>query len=211
MIGRLRSIAICFALICSPIVQVAAQQSGQPQTSPQSPPQSRPAPRSPQSPAQAPQNRKPPAPSDQGSAPSPAGQGALQVLDRGWRVACQSPASDRNQLICSVVFEAFRDSGQRLLAIELNRDAAGQRVLVTTPLGVNLFSPVEIVIDQGPPVRATYQTCQTGGCVALAPRGVDAAALQRASELEIRFESAGQRIGVPVPLAGFSAALKRAE
>jgi invasion protein IalB len=110
-----------------------------------------------------------------------------------------------------VIFEAFRENGQRLLAIELVREGADQRILLTTPLGVNLLSPPEIVVDRGAPQRATYQTCQTGGCVALAPRGVDPASLARAGELEIRYETAGQKIGIPIPLAGFGAAMKRAD
>ena len=133
------------------------------------------------------------------------------MLDRGWRVVCQSPANNRNLMQCNVIFEAFRENGQRLLAIELVREGADQRILLTTPLGVNLLSPPEIVVDRGAPQRATYQTCQTGGCVALAPRGVDPASLARAGELEIRYETAGQKIGIPIPLAGFGAAMKRAD
>lgn len=143
-------------------------------------------------------------------AASPAASG-LAVLDRGWRVVCQSPANNRNFMQCNVIFEAFRENGQRLLAIELMREGAEQRLLLTTPLGVNLASPPEIVVDRGAPQRATYQTCQAGGCVALAPRGVEPGSLVRAGELEIRYETAGQKIGIPVPLAGFAAAMKRAE
>jgi invasion protein IalB len=146
------------------------------------------------------------------AAPAPAqAASGLAVLDRGWRVVCQSPANNRNLMQCNVIFEAFRENGQRLLAIELVREGADQRILLTTPLGVNLLSPPEIVVDRGAPQRATYQTCQTGGCVALAPRGVDPASLARAGELEIRYETAGQKIGIPIPLAGFGAAMKRAD
>jgi invasion protein IalB len=211
VISHLRPVAVCAAIVASAPIGVAAQPAAPSQSQTPSPAQSRPAPRPPQPSVQAPQTRAPAPASDHGAASATVGQGALQVLDRGWRVTCQSPASDRNQLLCSVVFEAYRDSGQRLLAIELIRDAAGQRVLLTTPLGVNLIAPAEIVIDQTPPLFAPYQICQPGGCVAMAPVGVNAAALQRGKDLEVRFEIAGQKIGVPVPLAGLSAAIKRAQ
>ncbi len=203
-----RSMPLILALLA--LVMGAAPAPAQQPPSPQAQPvpappaaPSRPAAR----PAQATGQAQPAA--AQGSPPpAPAG---LQILDRGWRVVCQSPANNRNLMQCNVIFEAFRDNGQRLLAIELVREGGETRILLTTPLGVNLLAPVEIAIDRGAPLRAAYQTCQSGGCVALAPRGVDAASLGGAREVEVRFETGGQKIGIPVPMAGFAAAIKRAE
>ena len=195
-------------------------QPAQAQPAPSQPAQPRPAQRAPQNSSQS-QSAAQGGGSAGGAAPPPtapatpaapaAASGGLQILDRGWRVVCQSPANNRNLMQCNVIFEAFRDNGQRLLAIELIREGGDQRVLLTTPLGVNLVAPVEVVIDRGPPLRAAYQTCQTAGCVALAPRGVDPVSLGRAGEMEVRFETGGQKIGIPIPLAGFTAAMKRAE
>lgn len=161
---------------------------------------------------QAPQAQPAPRPAPAATPATATAPAELPIVDRGWRVVCQSLASDRSALQCVVLFEAFRDTGQRLLALEIGREGTERRLFVTAPLGVSLAAPLDFAIDKSAPVKAAYQVCQAAGCIAAAPlRAQDLEALRRGKVLTVSYEIGGQKLSMPVSLDGFSAAMRRAE
>jgi invasion protein IalB len=139
---------------------------------------------------------------------------AAEAVDvqQGWRVICQSTGADRSQLQCNVLMEVFRPNGQRLTSIEVLPAKAARRFFVTAPLGTSLASKVQIKLDAAPPRSLDFQLCQPAGCIAsVTLTEPEWTTLLKARTVSVSYEFGGQKIDVPVSMAGFAAAARRAE
>jgi invasion protein IalB len=127
-------------------------------------------------------------------------------------VICQSPDASRSTLLCRVLFEAFSENGQRVVAAEILRDGDKRVLVVTTPLGTQLTKPLEIKLDQMGLPSAPYEQCQPVGCQARLPLN-DAllASLKKAKAMTIAFDFGGKKVTLPVSLAGLGLALAKAD
>nr|WP_272211199.1 invasion associated locus B family protein [Marinicella sp. W31]MDC2877087.1 invasion associated locus B family protein [Marinicella sp. W31] len=152
------------------------------------------------------------APVNQAFSALPEGASSLNETYQDWRVTCVSDGTNDR---CAMTFEqVMKDSGQRVLAIELNAPTAdsAQGVLIM-PFGLALAQGVSLNVDtetDGPTFG--FSTCMPQGCIV--PVKLSAANLDTLKNGGILHVSAvpidgGDRIDIQVSLKGFTAAYNR--
>lgn len=144
----------------------------------------------------------------------PGGASSLQETYQDWQVACvQQEAGKR----CAMLQQQAQQNGQRILSVELV-PAAGQNVLggaLVLPFGLALEAGVTLQVDEtGAPQPQRFSTCLPAGC--LVPLSFNEAmlgGLRSGTALNVNATAManGQPVALSVSLAGFSAALERAQ
>ncbi|MEF0943080.1 invasion associated locus B family protein [Rhizobium sp. BR 362] len=139
----------------------------------------------------------------------PNGASSLQETYQDWSLACHGvPQTD-----CAVSQQQTQQNGQRMMAIELRRNAdgtlAGNLVL---PFGLALDAGVVLQIDDAAPQKPLrFSTCLPAGC--LVPLSFDAktvVALKTSSSLEIKLQRMdAKEVTLPISLKGLAGAVGR--
>ncbi|MET3600000.1 invasion associated locus B family protein [Martelella mangrovi] len=152
------------------------------------------------------------APVGQTFAALPDGASSLNETYQDWRVTCVSDGTNDR---CAMVHnQVAKDSGQRVLTVELNAPAADQaQGVLVMPFGLALAEGVSLTIDtdsDGPTFG--FSTCLPQGC--LVPIQFDAAMLDRLKNggvLHVRAKpvDGSDRVDIQASLNGFTAAFNR--
>lgn len=136
---------------------------------------------------------------------------SVQALVSGWQTLCRSAQKD-GKLNCTVFLEVVNAADKsRVVSVEVGRDGKGHTMLVSTPLGVDLKSGVEIQIDAKAQAKPVFSSCMPQGCIAGLPLS-DAllSAMQSGSALAVRFTGQnGNSLKADIPLSGFAVAFKK--
>ncbi|WFU13313.1 invasion associated locus B family protein (plasmid) [Rhizobium sp. CB3090] len=139
----------------------------------------------------------------------PNGASSLQETYQDWSLACQSTP----QAICTVSQQQTQQNGQRVMAIELRRNAdgtlAGNLIL---PFGLALDAGVVLQIDDAAPQKPLrFSTCLPAGC--LVSLGFDAkavVALKTGTSLKVKVQGMdAKELTLPISLKGLPAAVDR--
>ena len=127
-----------------------------------------------------------------------------------WTVRCR-PIGDQDKMLCEMiqVVPAKNQQGTiASLAVGRMPDDEDVRLVMQLPLGVHLPAGVSIKIGDAEIVRAEFQSCFSGSCVARA--SLDEGAIGRmkaAATMTISFQDRARRNAVvEVSLKGFTAA-----
>ena len=141
----------------------------------------------------------------------PGGARSLTESHGDWAVVCTVRPEDGP--LCTISQQqSSRETGQRVLAVELR--PLGDRVAgaVSLPLGLDLESGVRLRIDDAGQVPLRYKTCRPGGClVELSFDGAALEALRAGSVLNIvALTTDLTELPLAVSLTGFTSALVRA-
>ncbi|MBB4120501.1 invasion associated locus B family protein [Martelella radicis] len=142
----------------------------------------------------------------------PDGASSLNETYQDWRVTCVSDGTtDRCAMIHSQV---AKDSGQRVLTIELNAPATDRaQGMLIMPFGLALAKGVTMTIDtDGTGATFGFSTCLPQGC--LVPIEFDANMLERLKNGGVLHIMAtpidgSDRIDISASLKGFTAAFNR--
>jgi invasion protein IalB len=136
----------------------------------------------------------------------------IKTVDSGWQVICRPNQPDRTKLICTALFETQTAAEHvRISAIEIGKTDKGYVAAVTTPLGMNLKSGIELQLDGSKFAQAAYSSCLNTGCVAEVPL-TDAmyASLQKGKSLSLSFSDLqGSTLKSEAALTGLPAALAK--
>lgn len=135
---------------------------------------------------------------------------SLSEMYQDWRIACsvQEPA-----MICSLSQDQVQQSGQRLLAVEMQRHPDGSATAtLLLPFGILFDQGVALQIDdQSSLPSLKFRTCLPSGCLAVF--SVDPSTLGKmrsGSVLKLTVTTAAEtQLTFPVSLRGLSAALDR--
>ena len=128
----------------------------------------------------------------------------------GWVTKCVS-AARRENLDCNVEQTVvLTRTGQQLLSVVVRvaPDSRQPAIMIHLPLGLFVPAGVTIQLDGQKSQRLEVQTCNLKGCYAgSAVSGKMLAAMKKGERLTITFEDLPKnKISVPVPLKGFTAA-----
>jgi len=145
------------------------------------------------------------------SAPTfPGGATSVQESYSDWQVSC---AISGEAKVCSMIQQQTnRETGQRVLAIELRKTEAGMGGALMLPFGILLESGVTLQIDGGAAGdNLRFRTCVPNGCLVPLDFGSEfVSALVRGGQLNIAtVAEGGNDITFSVSLRGFSAASSR--
>lgn len=141
----------------------------------------------------------------------PGGASSLQETYEAWSLGCQGTP----QTVCAISQQQVQQNGQRVLAIELKREAdgalAGNLIL---PFGLRLDAGAALQIDTAAPQQPLrFSTCLPGGC--LVPLNFDAetvTALRGGTLLKVNVQSIdAKEVPLSISLKGLAAALDRLE
>ena len=130
---------------------------------------------------------------------------SIQTADTGWQVICRSLATDRQKLTCSLTHEVFSANDRsRLVALEISKSDKGRALLVSTPMGVNLTSGVEVSLDGASPLKGQFSSCQGNGCVSVIELSdANIASFKKSKISAVSFSDLrGAKIKIDVSLAG---------
>ncbi|WP_144409587.1 invasion associated locus B family protein [Martelella endophytica] len=142
----------------------------------------------------------------------PEGASSINEDYQDWRVACVSV--DNNDRCSMLHNQVAKDSGQRVLSIELTAPTAdGLQGIVLMPFGLALANGVTLNIDtatDGP--KFGFSTCLPQGCIA--PIRFDAAMIDKlknggALNITATVVDSGEPINITASLKGFTAAYNR--
>ncbi|MCA1406499.1 invasion associated locus B family protein [Ensifer sp. IC3342] len=148
-----------------------------------------------------------PAAAQEATSKLPGGASSLQETYEAWSLACQGMP----QTVCAISQQQVQQNGQRVLAIELKREADGALTgTLVLPVGLSLDAGATLQIDAAapqPPLR--FSTCLPGGClVPLTFNGEAVAALRAGKALKINVQGMDKKeVGLSVALKGLAAAL----
>jgi invasion protein IalB len=137
-------------------------------------------------------------------------QGAVKATHGEWQVRCEPAAAGREQcaLVQNVVTE---DKGNLGLVVIVVRTADGNGWLlrVVAPLNILLPAGLGLKIDRTDIGRAGFVRCLVSGCIAEVVMDAQLLAQFRsgATATFVVFPTPEEGVGIPVPLAGFSAGL----
>lgn len=141
----------------------------------------------------------------------PGGASSLQETYEAWSLACQGMP----QTICAISQQQVQQNGQRVLAIELKREADGALTgNLVLPFGLQLDAGATLQIDAAAPQQPLrFSTCLPGGClVPLNFNGEASAALRGGTVLKVNVQSIdGKEVPLSIQLKGLAAALDRLE
>ena len=140
----------------------------------------------------------------------PNGASSLREAYQDWSVAC---SIRENAKTCSLSQDQVQQNGQRLLAVEVHRNADGSATAtLLLPFGILLDAGVTPQIDEQPPLPPLrFRTCQPSGC--LATFSIDPPTLARLREgsvLKLNVRTVAEtQMTFPVSLRGLTVALDR--
>jgi len=130
-----------------------------------------------------------------------------------WAARCSSDSRTGTPECLMEQSVVMSNNGQLLAAVTLRQppDGAQPVMMIRTPFGLYLPAGLRIAVDEQPIKTLPLQTCDGSGCYAgdvVAPELL--AAMKNGTTLQVTFQDAAQRdIGVPVSLAGFTAAYEK--
>jgi invasion protein IalB len=140
----------------------------------------------------------------------PGGANSLREVHGDWIVLCNAQEAAK---ACAMQQELrVQQSGQLVLAVELQPTASGATGNLVLPFGLSLAKGATYQIDEGSVVPLSYRTCLPVGCVA--PVAFDAmtlAALRRGTSLKVTVSPDGDLpdMSWSASLQGFSSAYDR--
>jgi invasion protein IalB len=149
--------------------------------------------------------------SGQGASSLPGGATSLRETYDDWVVACAVPQSGKT---CAMQQELkAQQTGQRVLAIELQPKGAGAAGTLVLPFGLALANGASLQIDDGAagtPLR--FSTCLPAGCIV--SLDLDAkmlAGLRKGTALNVKVTPAdgGAETQLAISLKGFASAFDR--
>jgi invasion protein IalB len=140
----------------------------------------------------------------------PGGATQMQETHGEWRVTCAQPGG---QKVCTLSQQlADQSSRQLVVGIELKATttdkAEGTLVL---PFGLAVSKPIELQVDEGPPLTRTFRTCVPIGClVDVSLEAQTLKALRGGTALHVTATAdGGKEVAFQLPLKGFASALDR--
>jgi len=140
----------------------------------------------------------------------PGGASTVQESYSDWRVNCAISGESK---VCSMIQQQTnRETGQRVLAIELRQAEAGMNGALILPFGILLENGVTLQVDGGPVSdNLRFRTCFPTGCLVPLDFGSEfVSALVQGGQLNIAtVAEGGNDISFAVSLRGFSAASSR--
>lgn len=147
------------------------------------------------------------------------GPSALSETYRDWNVVCQvqqTAAVDGTALaqrVCEMTQQlTLTETGQRLIAAGIQRDAAGTGAATfVAPFGLLLAAGLRIEVAGAEPQGMGFLTCLPDGCIARDLLGAETVAALRAGETAIIRMTAlsGEDLTPALSLSGFTAAWNR--
>jgi invasion protein IalB len=141
----------------------------------------------------------------------PGGARSLTESHGDWVVVCST--RPESTPLCSISQQQrSRQTGQRVLAIELRPVGSGVEGAMSLPLGLDLESGVRLRIDDAGEAPLRFKTCRASGCIVeLRFDGAALDALRAGSALNVlTLSTEREELPWAFSLAGFSAALARA-
>lgn len=133
-----------------------------------------------------------------------------------WVVRCVSPAATEGQpapaRICEMTQELQQQqTGQRVLAVSVQKAESGGRLTVVAPFGLLLSEGVKLSVGETPVAALGFTTCLPAGCIAVSD--LEAAALDtlKAGDQAVveMTDTNAQPVKVNLSLKGFTAAWNR--
>ncbi|MCZ4094706.1 invasion associated locus B family protein [Sinorhizobium psoraleae] len=152
-----------------------------------------------------------PAAAQEATSKLPGGASSLQETYEAWSLSCQGTP----QTVCAISQQQVQQNGQRVLAIELKREADGALTgTLVLPFGLLLDAGAALQIDEEQSrTSLRFSTCLPAGClVPLSFDGKTVAALRTGNALKINVQGVDKKeVGLSVALKGLAAALDRLE
>jgi len=138
-------------------------------------------------------------------------QGVVKSKYGDWEIRCETPAgaaAEQCALIQSVVAEDKNNVNLVVIVIKTS-DGKSRLLRVVAPLGVLLPKGLGLKIDRVDIGRAGFVRCLATGCIAEVVMDPQLLAQFRSGNTAtfVIFPSPEEGVGIPVPLAGFSAGL----
>ncbi|MGK9286654.1 invasion associated locus B family protein [Sinorhizobium meliloti] len=153
----------------------------------------------------------PPTMAQEATSKLPGGASSLQETYEAWSLGCQGTP----QTVCAISQQQMQQNGQRVLAIELKREADGALTgNLVLPFGLRLDAGATLQIDTAAPQQPLrFSTCLPGGClVPLTFNGEAVAALGGGTLLKVNVQSIDAKdVPLTISLKGLAAALDRLE
>ncbi|WP_027993438.1 invasion associated locus B family protein [Sinorhizobium meliloti] len=140
----------------------------------------------------------------------PGGASSLQETYETWSLTCQSTP----ERVCAISQQQVQQNGQRVLAIELKREADGLTGNLVLPFGLQLNAGATLQIDAETPQQPLrFSTCLPAGCLVTLNFNTEAvAALGGGTVLKVTVQSIdGKEVPLTIQLKGLAAALDRLE
>jgi invasion protein IalB len=157
------------------------------------------------------------APRQQGAAPQQGGGAPLELTERqfqDWMVRCGRP-NQQGPEVCEMQQEQVDREDRTVMAVAVGRVPGTSEVglLILLPLGILLPAGVTMQIDGGAEIPLQVERCERQGCRIeriLEPDLLNR--LKAGTKATVYFEAVDprgerQRLGVPISLLGFTAAL----
>ena len=129
-----------------------------------------------------------------------------------WLMRCDNAGKEFECSLSQTIL--LQKTGQRLLSVVVRKPPKGEgtALMLHLPYGLHFPSGITVRVDAGKVETLQVQTCDEKGCYAGAPIAADRlSAMQSGEKLVVGFKDLKQQsINVPVPLAGFAEAYKKA-
>ena len=133
-----------------------------------------------------------------------------------WVVRCVSPAAVEGQpapaRICEMTQELQQqNTGQRVLAVSLQKAETTTRLTVVAPFGLLLSEGVKVSVGETPVAALGFTTCLPAGCIAVSDLDVTAVDTLAAGDQAVveMIDTNTQPVKVNLSLKGFIAAWNR--
>lgn len=144
----------------------------------------------------------------------PGGATSLREVHGDWVVNCTlAGAGEQARKLCTMLQEQNNaNTGQRVIAMELQATADGGTATFVLAFGLDLASGVVLQVDEGERGAVLpFRTCLPGGCIVTTAVGADLlAALRGGTALKVHTKADGGRDAMfSLSLAGFSGAYDR--
>jgi len=141
---------------------------------------------------------------------------SLTETYKSWVVRCATPTAVEGQevpaRICEMVQELRqKKSGQRLLAMALQRNEKGASLTFIAPFGLLLSAGLKVAVDGAVVAQGGFRTCLPRGCVSainLAPEALDKFIAGETATITMQ-NTNGRELSLTLSLAGFTAAWNR--
>jgi invasion protein IalB len=157
------------------------------------------------------------APQQQGAPQEGAAQPEVELTERqfqDWMVRCGRPEG-QEQEVCEMQQQQIDDQDRTVMAVAVGRVPGTSNVVlgVLLPLGILLPAGVTMQIDSGATIPLQVQLCQRQGCrIEMLLESDLLSRLKAGTKATVFFEAVDpegkrQRLGVPISLLGFTAAL----
>lgn len=139
-----------------------------------------------------------------------AADGPLEEHYQDWTVSCERADLTTT---CSMHQQLYHsETRQRMLAIELRREASALSGVIVVPFGLRVDRSIKLLVDTNlPGYDVAVRTCVPSGCVIPVTFSEDfAVQLQRGSALSLNaMTDSDETVGLGFSLYGFSAATAR--